>query len=435
MDLAWISLAALILVIVVSCTTAVNPGLLAVVLTWIIGVYVAPLCGESLGLKQVLAGFPVDLFLTLVGVTLLFTQAQVNGTLDKVSRIAVGCCRGNIGIMPVMYFLLAFGLAAGGAGSIAATALVAPMAMAVAQRVGISPFLMTIMVAHGALAGAISPFAPTGIIANNLIRDKMGLSNFEGQTFGYNMLANAIVAVFGYLAFGGWRLFSRTLVDRRLIEAAVEAPVPAVAADDDSSLELQLRHWATLGVIGALIATVIFGGCHVGMGAFVGAVFLTIAKFSDEQSAVRGMPWGVILMVCGVSMLTSLLEKTGGIERFADLVSRVSNGDTIAPILAFVTGAVSVYSSTSGVVLPAFLPMVPKLVAQLDGVDPLKLSLSIIVGGNLVDSSPLSTIGALCVASAASTTDRRTLFNKVILWGFSMAVAGAALCYLLFGLS
>src|SRR5439155_16464930 len=142
----------------------------------------------SLGIKDVVAGFPSDLFLTLVGVTLLFTQAHVNGTLDRVSRIAVKCCRGNVGMIPVMFFLLAFGLAAVGAGNIASAALIAPMAMAVAWRAGIPAFLMTIMVAHGTLAGALSPVAPTGLMANNLIRDKMGLSGFEGQNFGYNLL-------------------------------------------------------------------------------------------------------------------------------------------------------------------------------------------------------------------------------------------------------
>ena len=41
-DLAWISLAALVLVIVLSCTTAVNPGFLSLALAWVIGIYVAP---------------------------------------------------------------------------------------------------------------------------------------------------------------------------------------------------------------------------------------------------------------------------------------------------------------------------------------------------------------------------------------------------------
>ena len=56
------------------------------------------------------------------------------------------------------------------------------------------------------------------------------------------------------------------------------------------------------------------------------------------------------------------------------------------------------------------------------------------VGGNLVDSSPLSTVGALCIAAAGPTVDRRLLFNQLLIWGLSMAVVGAVLCYVVFGL-
>ena len=38
MDLAWISLAALVVTIVLSCTTSVNPGVVAIVFAWLIGV-------------------------------------------------------------------------------------------------------------------------------------------------------------------------------------------------------------------------------------------------------------------------------------------------------------------------------------------------------------------------------------------------------------
>ncbi len=102
-------------------------------------------------------------------------------------------------------------------------------------------------------------------------------------------------------------------------------------------------------------------------------------------------------------------------------------------MIALVTGLVSVYSSTSGVVLPAFLPSVPGLVAKLGGGNPLAIASSILIGGHLVDVSPLSTIGALCIASAPASADRRLLFNQVLAWGLSMSVVGAVGCYLAFG--
>jgi Na+/H+ antiporter NhaD/arsenite permease-like protein len=435
MDLAWISLAALIVVIVVSCTTAINPGVLSVALAWLIVVVGAPLCGQTLALKDLLAGFPSDLFLTLVGVTLLFTQAHVNGTLERISRLAVRLCRGNAGLVPVVFFLLAAGLSSVGAGNIAAAALMAPLAMAAATRAKIPPFLMTIMVAHGSLAGALSPFAPTGIIANKLMSEKMGLTGFEMITFGYNLLAQAIVGVAGFLLLGGWRLYSRRLA--AAIESAAELQAKSESAEPDEirgdSTTMDGRHWITLLIIAALIAGVIFGGWHVGLAAFVGAALMALARLSDESKALREMPWGVIVMVCGVTVLTALLEKTGGIDRFAEIIGRVSTPRTVIPVVTLITGGVSVYSSTSGVVLPAFLPMVPKLVEQLGGGDALNIALAVIVGGHLVDSSPLSTIGALCVAAAPLGVDRRVLFNQVLAWGLSMTVVGAGLCYLLFG--
>jgi hypothetical protein len=102
-------------------------------------------------------------------------------------------------------------------------------------------------------------------------------------------------------------------------------------------------------------------------------------------------------------------------------------------IIAFVTGVISTYSSTSGVVLPTFLPTVPGLIERVGGGDPLAVALSINVGASLVDVSPLSTIGALCVAAVADPAASRDLFRRLLLWGLSMTVVGGLLCQLFAG--
>ena len=159
--------------ITLSCTSKINIGVLAVVMAWIIGVYFG---GMALG--DITAGFPTQLFLTLTGVTLLFTLAEVNGTLGKLAFRAVRSCRGNAGMIPIMFFVLALIFGSIGPGSIASVALLGPMAMAVAGQTGISPFLMTIMVANGAQASSLSPIAPTGIIVSGLMA-KIGLPGTE----------------------------------------------------------------------------------------------------------------------------------------------------------------------------------------------------------------------------------------------------------------
>jgi Na+/H+ antiporter NhaD/arsenite permease-like protein len=412
MTLAIISLIALLVAIVLSCTTTINVGLLSMVFAWVIGVYLG-----GMDVKTIRAGFPTDLFLTLVGVTLLFAQAQVNGTLERLTHLGVNICRGNAGLVPIMFFILAVGIATVGAGNIAGAALVAPMAMAAAGRVKIPAILMTIMVAHGSIAGALSPFAPTGIIVNNLMA-KMGLGGREWQTYSFNLLACAVMAIIGFLLFGGRRLFQRKEEYEPLTEKT----------------SFETRHWITIAVIAALVVSVIFLKVDVGMGAFAGAAVLAFMRTGDEVAAIRAMPWAVILMVCGVTVLTGLLEKTGGMDLFSTLLAKLATQGTINGIIGFVTGLVSIYSSTSGVVLPAFLPAVPGLVEKLGGGDPLAISWSMIIGGHLVDGSPLSTIGAICVASAPISEDRRSLFNKALYWGLSMSIAGAVICQIFFGL-
>jgi Na+/H+ antiporter NhaD/arsenite permease-like protein len=348
--------------------------------------------------------------------------------MERLARFGVRCCRGNSGLMPLMFFGLALGIASIGAGNIASAALLGPLAMAVAGRTGIPALLMAVMVAHGAVAGALSPFAPTGLIAANLMR-RMGLPGHEWPIYLYNLLANLLVASIGYVAFGGWQLLkskNQSHEDASALgtNASADLPVPP----------LRRQHEITLAVIAALIVAVVGFRVHVGMGAFAAAALLSLLQVADEKETIRAMPWGVILMVCGVTVLTALLENTGGIDLFSAILARFSTRTSVTGTIALVTGLVSVYSSTSGVVLPAFLPSVPSLIQKLGGGDPMAISLSILIGGHLVDVSPLSTIGALCVVGAAASEDRRRLFNRLLAWGLSMAVVGALICFVAFGL-
>jgi di/tricarboxylate transporter len=120
MNVALISLCALGIAVLVSSTTPINVGILAIVLAWVVGIDFA-----GLQFSDILSGFPTQLFLTLTGVTLLFTQAHLNGTLDRVAHHAVRGCRGNTGLIPMMFFFLASFLASIGPGSTAMAGSVA----------------------------------------------------------------------------------------------------------------------------------------------------------------------------------------------------------------------------------------------------------------------------------------------------------------------
>lgn len=426
MSLAVLSLLALLAVVALGAFLPVNLGLLSISLAFLIGVLIG---GMKLG--TVVAGFPAGLFLTLIGVTLLFSQARANGTLERVSAAAIALARGRAGVIPVVFFLLALVFASIGPGNIAAVALLAPVAMAAAGRAGVPAFLMAIMVCTGANAGALSPFAPTGIIANSLMAN-IGLEGVQWRNYFNALAAQSFVGFAGYLLFGGVRLLrdGATTVATTTVATTTAAAEPDAAPMPDFTWQQKL----TLAVVAALILSVVFMKVDVTIGAFLGAAVLGLARAADEKPALKNMPWSVILMVCGVTVLIGVVERSGGMDLLTSMLSALSTRETITGVIALVTGVMSVYSSSSGVVLPAFLPTIPGLIEKLGGGDALAIALSINVGSHLVDVSPLSTLGALCIANAAPGVDRKRLFNQMLAWGLSMCLVGAGVCYLFFGL-
>ncbi|HKE88262.1 MAG TPA: SLC13 family permease [Vicinamibacterales bacterium] len=410
MNLAWLSLGALVVAMVVSCFSEVNVGVLGLALAWIVGVYFG-----GMRIADVFGGFPVQLFLTLAGVTLLFTQAQLNGTLDRVAHAAVRVCRGNTGLMPIMFFVLAGLIASAGPGNVATASMLAPMAMAVGMRASIPPFLMAIMVGNGAQSGSLSPFAPTGIIVTRLMNG-IGLAGHEWRTYVLNLIAHAMVAFAGYFLFGGWRLFRNRFQG---------------GDSDTDDTRFTVQHWVTLFVIGCVLVVVLVFKADIGMAAFTGAVVLAALKIADHNQSIRRMPWTPILMVSGVSVLVALLEKTRGLDLFTELLAKIATPGTLTGVIAFVTGLISVYSSTSGVVLPTFLPTVPGLIARLGG-DAYSVASSMNIGAHLVDMSPLSTTGAMCLAGISDMSQVRPTYNKLLAWGLSMTIVGAVGCYFFF---
>ena len=72
---------------VIATLLPINMGVLAFVGAFLVGTLVA---GQAT--KDIIAGFPAGLFLTLVGITYLFAIAQNNGTINWLVRSPYGPC-------------------------------------------------------------------------------------------------------------------------------------------------------------------------------------------------------------------------------------------------------------------------------------------------------------------------------------------------------
>ncbi|MDF2929355.1 SLC13 family permease [Anaerospora sp.] len=438
---AIMSIVALLIVVIISCVNEdLNVGFLGIAFAIIVG----GIWGETTAVK-VMGYFPTGLFMILVGVTFLFGMAQTNGTMEKLTAYSVRLCKGNTAFMPLIIFVLTTFVTTIGPGNIAGTALMAPVAMAIATRIGMPAFLMTLIVVGAANGAAFSPFAPTGIISNGIIAKMaggLGIQDLSGLAWKIHFnseIAQGLVNIGGFFVLGGWAWIKKQRGETLNIDELAPKPEP-----------FNKHQILTLSMVGILILLVVLPGLpatkalfsktvlnllsNVGSIAFILAGVLMLTGSGDSKAAIKVMPWGVMLMVCGVTVLIEVMDKAGGLNALVKVIGAISTPTTVNAWLGLITGAISAYSSSSGVVMPMFLPMVPGLIKEVGGGNPIAMISSINIGAHLVDTSPLSTLGALCIACAGEHEDKAKLFRNLLIWGLSMSVVGAIVCYIFFGL-
>ncbi|MFO0703202.1 MAG: SLC13 family permease [Patescibacteria group bacterium] len=411
--IAALSLIALFTTIVIGIIKPkVNIGLVALAFAVPIGMILAKLTE-----KQIVTLFPSGLFLTLLGVTAFFGVFEQNGLLSYLADKTRGVAKTRPFMLPILFFIFTAILSASGPGNIASTAMIAPIGMSMAYAYGISPLLMAIMICTGANAGAFSPIAPTGVILSELGKNiKVIDPNIYLQIFLSAFVIQSISAVLAFFIF-----FRKRYKDEKIMR--------------ESKLEEKVWTFkytvSVLALIVLLVAITLFK-LPLGFTSILLAVILMLFEVSDTEKVFSNIPWEALILVCGVSVLIGVLEKAGGLELATSLLANVGGKGNINGLLAFTTGVVSAYSSSSGVVMPAFIPLVPGLISKIGGGDTVKMLTSIAVGSHMVDVSPLSTLGALCIAQAKG--DKQKLFRSLMIWGLSMAVFGTIISYVILDL-
>lgn len=393
----------LVVLFVVGTALPVNMGALAFVMAFVVGGLFVDMSAAN-----VLAGFPGDLFVTLVGITYLFAIAQNNGTIDWLVRQAVRSVRGHTAAIPwVMFFVTAL-LTSVGAVSPGAVAIVAPIALRFSQQYRIHPLLMGLMVIHGAQGGGFSPMSIYGGITNQVV-ERAQLAGNDMHLFLASLGFNLLVAVVVFFVFGG-----RSLLTRQAVEA-----VPA----EDSGKGLTYPQVLTLFGLIALGVGVLVFELNVGLVAITIAVVLTILFPKDQARAVEQIHWSTVLLICGVVTYIAVLQKGGAVTYVGDSVSSIGAPLVGALLLCYVGGVVSAFASTVGV-LGAIIPLAVPLLL-LGQIDAVSVVAALAISSSIVDVSPFSTNGALVIASAHGI-DRESLYRQLLLYS-AVVVAFAPL--------
>jgi di/tricarboxylate transporter len=334
-------------------------------------------------------------------------------------------------------------------------AIVAPVAMGFAARYRISPVLMGIAITLGATGGSFSPIGIFGAITNGVVADN-DLPGNPALLFALSVLSCLLITILAFVGFGGRELLARGRdasataelseqaagASRAATRAAVTGtPESAVergragtgtgtalrepgGADNDSRLNPE----RTLTLVGLafLAVTALLFGFDVGFTAIAVAVVLTLVFPASAKGAVDKVAWGTVLLVGGIVTYVNLLQEQGTVEWLGNEVAGVGAPLLAALLICLIGAVVSAFASTTGI-LGALIPLaVPFLLTGQVGAVGLVVALAI--SSSVVDISPFSTNGALCVANA-DDEQRDTVFRQLMVWGMSLVVVAPLLTW------
>ena len=151
------------------------------------------------------------MFILIVGITLLVSIAQNNGTVDWIVLKLLSLSGGKLILLPWLLFITSFIASSLGPG---AAPILFVIGAGFIKKFKLSPLLVAAMVIHGAQSGAYSPIAPYGVVINQLATDLSisysPLAVYLG-TVGFHMAL--VLAVFFLL--GGYQLRGQRVRRRR----------------------------------------------------------------------------------------------------------------------------------------------------------------------------------------------------------------------------
>lgn len=426
-----VSILALVVIFTIATVLPVNMGALAFVAAFAVGTL-------SLGLStdDIIAGFPSDLFLTLVGITYLFAIAQNNGTVDLLVRGAVRLVQGRVALIPWVMFSITGLLTAIGALGPAAVAIIAPVALGFAAKYAISPLLMGMMVVHGAQAGGFSPISVYGVTVNGVV-EKGGLDVSPVVVFLSSLLFNLAIAVGLFLVLGG-----RSLRERRADDGTAPAAVDTEHLPSSGSGTTPVGTLATAAppgtgratlaqvstIVGLLVLAVVSLGFKVDVGfvAITIAVVLALLSPAEQKGALGQVSWSTVMLIGGVLTYVAVLQEAGTIDYVGRGVAGLGVPLLAAVLLCYIGGVVSAFASSTAI-LGVTIPLAVPFLLQGD-VSAVGLVCAIAISSTIVDVSPFSTNGALVLANAQGI-DRDVFYQQILRYSGLVVLVGPLIAW------
>ncbi|GAA3278847.1 SLC13 family permease [Paenarthrobacter aurescens] len=404
-----IPLVILVVMFVVATKWPLNIGVMGLVASFGVGYFMLGMTD-----KEILADFPANIVITIIGVTYFFSMAQRNGTIEIIVQNCVRLVRGKTLLLPWVFFLLAASLTALGTFSPAAVALLAPAAIGLAYESRIHPVLMGAFIINGAHAGGFSPLSVAGVLVHD-IAVKNGFPISQGALFGASFALNLILSILTVVLF------------------ALLGKLRDGAAGQHADLEARAtrprgQQILTLGLIVAMLVCALGFHMPIGFVALSAGLLLALVNIKEHQTFIGGVSWSTVLLVAGMITYVSLLQHVGVIDTLAEQALALGAPLLIALVLCYVIGVGSAFASSTAL-LTAFIPLAGPLLAT-SSLSASGTVAALAIAATVVDVSPFSTDGALVVANARED-DRQRVYKELMMYAGGVVLVAPALAWAL----
>ena len=304
-----LSLLFLIGAIVLGFTKKLNVGIVSIGLAFVLGLI------SGVDTNVILSGFPSKLFMTLLGTMFFFCLLQENHTLELLSKKMVAMVGRKTFLIPIIIYVVSYVLSAAGPGAISVQSVMIIFAVSLSVQMHASPILMGSMAILGAVGGTASPIALSGIIVTDLT-EEMGMSGVAFPVFLGVSVANLMCAVILYIVFKGYKMKSEDTIAKEDLPKFNRSQIICIIA-----------------LLVMVVAVVVFR-YDVGLVSFALAFVLLLFRVVNEKAALKLIPWSVLLLITGVSILMAVTKELGGITLLSDLLASMMNRITAGPIIA-----------------------------------------------------------------------------------------------------
>ena len=404
-----IPLIILVVMFVVATKWPLNIGVMGLVASFGVGYFMLGMTD-----KEILADFPANIVITIIGVTYFFSMAQRNGTIDIIVQTCVRLVRGRTLLLPWVFFLMAAALTSLGTFSPAAVALLAPAAIGLAYESRIHPVVMGAFLINGAHAGGFSPLSVAGVLVHD-IAVKNGFPISQGALFTASFAINLILSVLTVVLFA-------------LLGKLRDGDGQHADLETSSTGRPHGQQILTLALIAAMLVCALGFHMPIGFVALSAGLLLALVNIKEHRTFIGGVSWSTVLLVAGMITYVSLLQHVGVIDTLAEQALALGAPLLVALVLCYVIGVGSAFASSTAL-LTAFIPLAGPLLAT-SSLSASGTVAALAIAATVVDVSPFSTDGALVVANARED-DRQRVYKQLMTYAGGVVLAAPALAWAL----